>query len=201
MEHRVPELDAAEADAVALHDLVARPQPRLPRQPPRLGRLDEDPGLLGRTLGIRSIISNQKMKIKKAILYIHLHLTHFHQLYCFTLICNFHQFKLASHDDDLLRLRRTGGYQCHCQLNCPFPQLWQFTQKVRPGVRTRTGADSGHMSPACKHPHTSQHSALELQTKVRKLREVLQSRRRPLLATTAFSWTNQPKVIRDRQVG
>ena len=69
MEHRVPELDAAEADAVALHDLVARPQPRLPRQPPRLGRLDEDPGLLGRTLGIRSIISSQKMKIKKAILY------------------------------------------------------------------------------------------------------------------------------------
>ena len=62
VEHRVPELDAAEADAVALHDLVARPQPRLPRQPPRLGRLDEDPGLLGRTLGIRSIISNQKMK-------------------------------------------------------------------------------------------------------------------------------------------
>ena len=51
MEHRVPELDAAEADAVALHDLVARPQPRLPRQPPRLGRLDEDPGLLGRSLG------------------------------------------------------------------------------------------------------------------------------------------------------
>ena len=50
MEHGVPELDVAEADLVALKDLVPGPEPRLPSQPAGLGGLDEDTGLLRWTL-------------------------------------------------------------------------------------------------------------------------------------------------------